>query len=178
MWLYSQSIQLKSICRSPKTREPSEQKTNEKKKEIHFPRVYYAVTLYSTLSAKRFAFSFSFHHPVCVRCFHWLCSVSMNQCEWHKGVAEWRWTLDICCCGIWVQVQRQQLYQYMFLQLGPWQHHFKEAFFLEVCWSQVGLDIFKGFLYQKYCCASVHQLFLCFSKCRVGRALKQEVNRC
>lgn len=35
---------------------------------------------------------FCFYHSFVCEAFCWLCSVSMNQREWHKGVVEWRRT--------------------------------------------------------------------------------------
>lgn len=105
LWLCSESIKWKSTSGSLKTQ--SHLHTKKRKNEINFPRVSCVALLCSTLSAK----SCSYSHPViillCARCSYWLCSVSMNHCEWHKGEVEWRRTLDACYCGIWAQVQHQ-----------------------------------------------------------------------
>ena len=148
---------------------PSERKKKRMWRKINFPRVYYAAAVCSTLGAKSFShshFPFFYHSFVC-EVFYWLCSVSMNQCEWHKGVVEWRQTLDTRCCGIWVYMQHQQLYQYLFPHLGPSQRHFEDGLFLarllkpSGSWHAAACSS-KAFLYQECCCASALQLGLFF----------------
>ena len=157
----------------PSGKKKKKQPKNKKKRmwrKIDFPRVYYAAAVCSTLGAKSCShshFPFFFHHSFVCEVFYWLCSVSMNQCEWHKGVVEWRQTLDPRCCGIWDHMQHQQLYQYLFLHLGPLQRHFEDGLFLgsllepSGSWHAAATSS-KAFLYQDYCCASALQLGLFF----------------
>lgn len=91
LWLCSESIKWKSTSGSLKTQSHlyKKKKRTSRKNEINFPRV--------SCVAK----SCSYSHPViillCVRCFYWLCSVSMNHCEWHKGEVEW----NLGCMLLW-----------------------------------------------------------------------------
>lgn len=54
--------------------------------------------IFHPLYHKLFAFTFSFFSFVC-EMFYWLCSHSLNQWEWHKGLVECRQR----CCGTWLR---------------------------------------------------------------------------
>lgn len=92
------------------------------------------------------------YHPLCV----WGVLNGFAQSAWiivsdTKEQQSGGELLDLCFSGIWVQVQRQQLYHSMFLNLGPWQHHFKDVIF---SWKSAGAKweftqnclLFKGLL--------------------------------
>lgn len=59
----------------------------------------------------------------CVPVPYWLCSLSMNHWEQHKGVAEWR-----CAGATRALVQHQQLHQHIF-QPERLRHHFQDGLF-------------------------------------------------
>lgn len=163
---------IKINIRVSKDLKPSEKK--RKKKDVRknqFPEgLLRCCSVFHPRRQKLFAFTFSFfYHSFVCEVFYWLCSVSMNQCEWHKGVVEWRQTLDTRCCGIWVHMQHQQLYQYLFPHRGPLQRHFEDGLFLASLLKPSGswhaaASFSKAFLYQECCCASALQLGL-FSLC-------------
>lgn len=72
----------------------------KKDEEINFPGVCSAATVCSTLSAKSCLHSHFLFYQSCVcEVFYWLCLVSMNQCERHKAVVDWRRTLVRAALG-------------------------------------------------------------------------------
>lgn len=130
------------------------------KKEINFSRVA-ATVCSSPPCQKQFPFTFSvFIILLCARHF-----VGFAQSAWINvsDTKEW-WSGDElldpgCCGGIRDQLQHQQLVSACIPASWPSAKFWRQVCFLEVCWRQVGLDASsKGFLYQKYCCASALQL--------------------
>lgn len=134
---------IKINIRVSKDLKPSGKKRKKKDvKKNQFPEgLLRCCSVFHPRRQKLFAFTFSFfYHSFVCEVFYWLCSVSMNQCEWHKGVVEWRQTWIHAAVGFESICNISSCISTCSRIVALCSVTLKTVCFLQVCWSQVGVD--------------------------------------